>query len=107
YRGLLDALVPRVGESAAGRVVALRADLAAGAGLRAHPFDAVSGAAGLGRLLLPLEPAGPALAGVLAALGALAAPGGGALPRWWTAGGAGLTGAAPDNPRGHVNLGLA
>ncbi|WP_052707677.1 lanthionine synthetase LanC family protein [Streptomyces rubellomurinus] len=107
YRGLLDALVPRVGESAAGRVVALRADLATGAGLRAHTFDAVSGAAGLGRLLLALEPEGPALAGVLAALVELAAPGGGALPRWWTAGGPGLPGADPDHPRGHVNLGLA
>ncbi|MFE4977505.1 lanthionine synthetase C family protein [Kitasatospora sp. NPDC056651] len=122
YRGLLDALTPRVGESAAGRAAALRADLAAGAGLRAHTFDAVSGAAGLGRLLLALEPDGPALAGVLAALVELAAPSepteptaptepaaptGGPLPRWWTAGGPGLPGADPDHPRGHVNLGLA
>ncbi|MER7845644.1 lanthionine synthetase LanC family protein [Kitasatospora sp. NPDC096077] len=107
YRGLLDALTPRVGEAAAGRTAALRADLAAGAGLRAHTFDAVSGAAGLGRLLLALEPGGAALADLLAALVELAAPGGGALPRWWTAGGPGLPGAAPDHPRGHVNLGLA
>ncbi|MET8628063.1 lanthionine synthetase C family protein [Kitasatospora sp. NPDC004669] len=108
YRGLLEALTPRVEETAAGRIAALRADLAAGAGLRAHTFDAVSGAAGLGRLLLALEPDGPALAGVLAALVELAAPGGdGALPRWWTAGGPGLPGPDPDHPRGHLNLGLA
>ncbi|MFJ6623211.1 lanthionine synthetase LanC family protein [Kitasatospora sp. NPDC091335] len=107
YRGLLDALVPRVGESAAGRVAALRADLAAGTGLRAHTFDVVSGASGLGRLLLALEPDGPALAGVLAALVEMAAPAGGALPRWWTAGGPGLPGADSGHPRGHVNLGLA
>ncbi|MFI6151442.1 lanthionine synthetase LanC family protein [Kitasatospora sp. NPDC051170] len=107
YRGLLDALTPRVAESAAGRVAALRADLAAGAGLRAHTFDTVSGAAGLGRLLLALDPHGPALADLLAALVELAAPTGKALPRWWTAGGPGLPGADPDHPRGHLNLGLA
>ncbi|WP_051837511.1 lanthionine synthetase LanC family protein [Streptomyces sp. NRRL WC-3742] len=107
YRGLLDALTPRVAETAAGRVAALRADLAAGAGLRAHTFDTVSGAAGLGRLLLALDPHGPALADLLAALVDLAAPTGEPLPRWWTAGGPGLPGADPDHPRGHVNLGLA
>ncbi|MFJ9690668.1 lanthionine synthetase C family protein [Kitasatospora sp. NPDC101183] len=102
YRGLLDALVPRVGESAVGRAAALRADLAAGAGLRAHTFDTVSGASGLGRLLLDLEPYGASLAAVLTALVDLAAPTGGARPRWWTAGGPGLPEA-----EGHVNLGLA
>ncbi|KJS52151.1 hypothetical protein VM98_33205, partial [Streptomyces rubellomurinus subsp. indigoferus] len=87
YRGLLDALVPRVGESAAGRVVALRADLAAGAGPRAHTSDAASGAAGPGRLLLALEPDGPARAGVLAALADRPAPGAGARPPGGPAGG--------------------
>ncbi|MFF3003732.1 lanthionine synthetase LanC family protein [Kitasatospora sp. NPDC057940] len=107
YRTLLDGLTPRVRQAAAGRVADLRADLAAGTGLRAHTFDAVSGAAGLGRLLLALEPTGPALADLLTALVALAEPTGGVLPRWWTAGGPGLPGAAPGFPRGHLNLGLA
>ncbi|MEV7939010.1 lanthionine synthetase LanC family protein [Kitasatospora sp. NPDC088264] len=107
YRTLLDGLTPRVRQAAAGRVADLRADLAAGTGLRAHTFDAVSGAAGLGRLLLALEPAGPALADLLTALVALAEPTGGVLPRWWTAGGPGLPGADPGFPRGHLNLGLA
>ncbi|MFJ3217841.1 lanthionine synthetase LanC family protein [Kitasatospora sp. NPDC086801] len=107
YRTLLDGLAPRVRQAAAGRVADLRADLAAGAGLRAHTFDTVSGAAGLGRLLLALEPDGPVLADLLAALVALAEPTGGVLPRWWTAGGPGLPGAAPGFPRGHLNLGLA
>ncbi|MFJ7276889.1 lanthionine synthetase C family protein [Kitasatospora sp. NPDC098663] len=107
YRTLLDGLTPRIRQAAAGRVADLRADLAAGTGLRAHTFDAVSGAAGLGRLLLALEPAGPALADLLSALVALAEPTGGVLPRWWTAGGPGLPGADPGFPRGHLNLGLA
>ncbi|MFD7581576.1 lanthionine synthetase LanC family protein [Kitasatospora sp. NPDC059817] len=107
YRTLLDGLTPRVRQAAAGRVADLRADLAAGTGLRAHTFDTVSGAAGLGRLLLALEPAGPALADLLTALVALAEPTGGVLPRWWTAGGPGLPGADPGFPRGHLNLGLA
>ncbi|MFJ5228462.1 lanthionine synthetase LanC family protein [Kitasatospora sp. NPDC088391] len=107
YGGLLAALLPKVRESAAGRAAGLRADLAAGAGLRAHTFDAVSGLAGLGRLLLALEPDGPATAAALSALVELAGPGDGPLPRWWTAGGPGLPGADPDEPRGHLNLGLA
>ncbi|MFJ6140870.1 lanthionine synthetase LanC family protein [Kitasatospora sp. NPDC092286] len=107
YRTLLDGLVPRVRQAAAGRTAGLRADLAAGAGLRAHTFDTVSGAAGLGRLLLALEPHGPALADLLTALVELAGPGDGVLPRWWTAGGPGLPGADPEHPRGHLNLGLA
>ncbi|MER7757992.1 lanthionine synthetase LanC family protein [Kitasatospora sp. NPDC097643] len=107
YRTLLDALAPRLHRSAASRTAALRADLAAGNGLHAHTFDAVSGAAGLGRLLLALEPDGPALADLLAALVEFAEPGGGPLPRWWTAGGPGLPGADPEQPRGHLNLGLA
>ncbi|MFJ1755405.1 lanthionine synthetase LanC family protein [Kitasatospora sp. NPDC088134] len=107
YGGLLAALLPKVRESAAGRAAALRADLAAGAGLRAHTFDAVSGLAGLARLLLVLEPDGPATAGALSALVEPAAPGSGPLPRWWTAGAPGLPGADPDEPRGHLNLGLA
>ncbi|WP_327070966.1 lanthionine synthetase LanC family protein [Kitasatospora sp. NBC_01302] len=107
YRTLLDGLAPRVRQAAAGRVADLRADLAAGTGLRSHTFDTVSGAAGLGRLLLALEPDGPVLAELLAALVALTEPTGGALPRWWTAGGPGRPGPDPDHPRGHLNLGLA
>ncbi|MFJ2577182.1 lanthionine synthetase LanC family protein [Kitasatospora aureofaciens] len=107
YRSLLDALAPRVRQAAAARVAELRADLAAGAGLRAHTFDTVSGVAGLGRLLLALEPDGPALADLLTALVELAEPTGTTLPRWWTAGGPGLPGADPDFPQGHLNLGLA
>lgn len=107
YRTLLDGLTPRIRQAAAGRVTELRADLAAGAGLRAHTYDAVSGAAGLGRLLLALEPDQPALADLLAALVELAEPSGGVLPRWWVAGGPGLPGADPTYPRGHLNLGLA
>ncbi|MGW4383415.1 lanthionine synthetase C family protein [Kitasatospora sp. NPDC004531] len=108
YRSLLDGLMPRVREAAAARTAALRAELAAGAGLCAHTFDAVTGAAGLGRLLLAREPDGPALAELLAAVVELAAPSGDVrLPRWWTAGGPGLSGADPEYPRGHLNLGLA
>ncbi|MFD7643721.1 lanthionine synthetase LanC family protein [Kitasatospora sp. NPDC059795] len=108
YRRLLDALTPRVREAAAARTVALRAEVAAGAGLSAPTFDAVAGAAGLGRLLLALEPDGTALAELLAALVELTAPDAGArLPRWWTAGGPGTVGVGPEYPRGHLNLGLA
>ncbi|MCC9306486.1 lanthionine synthetase C family protein [Kitasatospora sp. RB6PN24] len=114
YRTLLDGLAPRVREAAAGRGAALREELAAGAGLRMHTFDVVSGATGLGRLLLALEPDGPALAELIGSLAELAKPSsengaerGGGLPRWWTAGGPGLPGADPAYPRGHLNLGLA
>ncbi|MFJ5925286.1 lanthionine synthetase LanC family protein [Kitasatospora sp. NPDC092948] len=108
YRSLLDGLTPGVREAAAVRTAALRAELAAGAGLDAPTFDAVAGAAGLGRLLLALEPDGPALADLLAAVVELAVPGDGdRLPRWWTAGGPGTLGDDPEYAGGHFNLGLA
>ncbi|MDH6140183.1 hypothetical protein P3T35_002191 [Kitasatospora sp. GP30] len=108
YRALLDGLAPRVGQAAAQRTAMLREDLAAGTGLRAHAFDTVSGATGLGRLLLALAPDQPPLAELLGSLVDLAAPSGDAgLPNWWTAGGPGLPGPDPEFPRGHLNLGLA
>ncbi|MEU5433715.1 lanthionine synthetase C family protein [Streptomyces sp. NPDC020719] len=110
YRSLLTTLTPRIAEAAVERARQLRTARAAGEGVPAHLYDAVSGTAGLARLLLALDPHGPALRACLEALVALAEPvatAHGTLPGWWAAGGPGLGGPSAQYPRGHLNLGLA
>ncbi|MFD7339458.1 lanthionine synthetase C family protein [Streptomyces violascens] len=110
YRSLLDTVTPRVAGAAVERARALRAGRAAGTGTPSHLYDAVSGASGLARLLLALDPHGPALRECLEALVELAEPAVtpyGTLPGWWTADGPGARGPHPDFLRGHLNLGLA
>ncbi|WP_053726852.1 lanthionine synthetase C family protein [Streptomyces sp. WM6378] len=110
YRSLLDSVTPRVAEAAVERARALRAGRSQGTGAPSHLYDAVSGASGLARLLLALDPHGPALRACLEALVDLAEPAvtaHGTLPGWWTEGGPGVQGPNPDFPRGHLNLGLA
>ncbi|MGW2815828.1 lanthionine synthetase C family protein [Streptomyces sp. NPDC001415] len=110
YRSLLDAVTPRVAEAAVERARALRAGRAEGTGAPSHLYDAVSGVSGLARLLLALDPHGPALRACLEALVDLAEPAvtpHGTLPGWWTPHGPGRQEPNPDFPRGHLNLGLA
>ncbi|MGW2859588.1 lanthionine synthetase C family protein [Streptomyces sp. SDr-06] len=110
YRSLLDALTPRVAGAALLRARALRARRAAGTGAPSHLYDTVSGLSGLARLLLALDPHGPAVRECLEALVDLAEPAvtaHGTLPGWWTADAPGPRGPSPDYPKGHLNLGLA
>ncbi|MBD0741198.1 lanthionine synthetase C family protein [Streptomyces sp. CBMA152] len=110
YLSLLTTLTPRIAEAAVGRARQLRTAHAEGTGVPAHLYDAVSGTAGLARLLLVLDPRGPALRECLEALVDLAEPvttAHGTLPGWWAAGGPGVDGSSAEYPRGHLNLGLA
>lgn len=110
YRSVLTTLTPRLADAAVERAWHLRTARAAGTGVAAHQYDAVSGVAGLARLLLALDPRGPALRHCLEALTDLAEPaatGHGTLPGWWSAAGPGRDVPSPDYPRGHLNLGLA
>ncbi|PKV89744.1 lanthionine synthetase C family protein [Streptomyces sp. TLI_146] len=110
YRSLLTTLTPRIADAAVQRARHLRTARSAGTGVASHQYDVVSGVAGLARLLLALDPRGPALRHCLQALTDLtepAATGQGTLPGWWSAGGPGRDTPPSDYPRGHLNLGLA
>lgn len=110
YRSLLTTLTPRIADAAVERARRLRTARVAGRGVASHQYDAVSGVAGLARLLLALDPGGPALRHCLEALTDLAEPAAtrhGTLPGWWSATGPGRDIPSPDHPRGHLNLGLA
>ncbi|MFG2718937.1 lanthionine synthetase C family protein [Streptomyces sp. NPDC048416] len=111
YRSLLDAVTPGVAEAAVSRARALRTGRARGAGAPSHLYDVVAGVTGLTRLLLAVDPQGPALRECLETLVDLTQPAAptahGALPGWWAPDGPGPQGPNPAFPHGHLNLGLA